>query len=328
MSFRLRIEEIENLGAETRIRGRLLVGAFFGPQSIRLQDVSGKQWTAPIIGVEMSNTQGSPVTADHDAQLDFYIATPSPPLAIDINTPIESLGSVIPRRDSIDLTKELSNPLFWANFVSLHMHSEAMEDPADDFFPGLTGHDVGNYYKDFLSPLIDGETWPIFLLEIDGDRYAEIEWAGGAECQDRLWIGSKASNQRALLGYFSAHHSLPGLRQSELIWLLDRLEQTSAHPASGLLLVPMCYFPEADAKIVERLTGLCARIPEAKIELAGTMAANMVERLIDPGVTWQRRTAFGWCSTNEYSQRNPESVMSVLSEAEFRFIHQFFAEVR
>jgi hypothetical protein len=327
MSFRLRIDGIEDLGGETRIRGRLLDGTFSGAESIRLQDASGRQWTAPIIGVEMSNTRGWPVTADHDALLDLYILTPASPFAINIDAPVESLGGVIPRLDGIDLTRELSNPLFWANFATLYMHSEEMEDPADDFFPGLAGNDVGNYYKDFLCPLIEGETWPIFPLEIDGNRYAEIEWAGGAEDQYRLWIGSRTSNRRALLGYFSAHHSLPGLRHAELVWLLDRLEQADIHPASGLLLVPICDLPEPNASLVERVASLCTRIPGAKIELAGIMAANMVAHLVIPEATWERRPSFGWCSNYELSQRNPQGFMSVLSEAEFKFIDQFFAEV-
>jgi hypothetical protein len=186
---------------------------------------------------------------------------------------------------------------------------------------------VGKYYTDFLRPLVDSQTWPIFPLEIDSDRYAEVEWAGGAEYQDRVWIGSRASGNRALLGYYSGHFSLPGLRQNELIWLLGRLEQTSIHPVSGLLLVPMCYLPEPDTQLTERLASLCARVPGAKKELAGTMAANLVEHQVIPEAIWEHRTGFGWCSNWTYSQRNPESFMSVLSEADFKFIELFFCEV-
>jgi sucrose-6-phosphate hydrolase SacC (GH32 family) len=57
------------------------------------------------------------------------------------------------------------------------------------------------------------------------------------------------------------------------------------------------------------------------------MAANVVENLVTPEAMWEHRTGIGWCSNWDYSQRNPESFMSVLSEADFRFIELFFREV-
>jgi hypothetical protein len=233
---------------------------------------------------------------------------------------------VLLRERSIDLSKELGNPLFWGNFSVLFMNSESMEYPYEQFL-GLSQDDVNAYYSDVLSPLINSPAWPIFPLDIDGDRYVEIEWAGGAEYQERLWIGSRESGQRALLGYYSGHFSLPGLRPTELVWLLDRLAQTKMHPASSLLLAPMCYLPAPGALLTERLAELCARIPSAKPGLAATMAANLVEHQVVADATWERRPRYGWCSNWPYSQRNPESRMSVLTEAEFRFIDLFFSEV-
>ena len=206
------------------------------------------------------------------------------------------------------------------------MDSELIERPYEEFL-GLSQDEVNGYYTQILSPHIDLPTWPIFPLQVDSVRYVEIEYAGGAEYQDRVWIGSRASGQRALLGYNSGHFSLPGLRPSELIWLLDRLEQITAYPASGLLLVPMCYLPQPEVLLTEKLATLCARIPGANSRLAGTMAANLVERQVVPDAKWERRPHFGWCSNWQYSQRNPESPMSVLAEAEFGFIDRFFSEV-
>lgn len=326
MSFRLRVDSIENLGSETCIRGRLTEGAYFGPQYIRLKDTTGKGWIAAISSHSLIEPRGWPVMADHGTQLELYIATHSLQFTIDANSLIEGLGSVLPRRDSIDLSKELSNPLLWGNFATLYMDSETTERPCEAFL-GLSKYDVNSYYTDFLSPLINSATWPIFLLEIDSNRYIEIEWAGGAEYQDRVWIGSKDSGHRALLGYNSGHFSLPGLRPSELAWMLERLEQTKVHPASGLLLVPMCYLPEPDAPLTERLANLCARIPGARVEFASAMAANLVEHQVVPEAKWERRPALGWCSNWQYSQRNPQSPMSVLSQAEFRFVDLFFSEL-
>jgi len=326
MSFRLRVDNTENLGRETCVRGRLIEGAYFGPQYIRLKDTTGRVRTVAILRHFLTGAVNWPITPNDDMQLHLYIATPDPHFRIDTSSPIEGLGSVLPRRDCIDLSTELSSPLFWGNFSVLYMISESTERPYEEFL-GLSQDEVNGYYTDFISPLLHSTTWPIFLMEIGSDRYVEIEWAGGAECQDRVWIGSRDSGDRALLGYDSGHFSLPGLRPSELVWLLDRLERTTAHPAAGLLLVPMCYLSTPDGLLTERLADLCARIPGARAELASTMASNMVERQVVPEARWERKPGFGWCSTWQYSQRNPRSVMSVLSEAEFRFIDLFFAEV-
>ena len=83
-----------------------------------------------------------------------------------------------------------------------------IERPYEEFL-GLSQDEVNGYHTQVLSPHIDSPAWPIFTLQIDSDRYVEIEYAGGAEYQDRVWIGSRASGQRALLGYNSGHFSLP-----------------------------------------------------------------------------------------------------------------------
>jgi hypothetical protein len=324
MSFRLRIDSVETLGAETLICGRLLEGAYFGPQYVRLKDTTGNERTTTILSHGLIDAEGWPVMADHRTQLQLYV--PTPPFAIDTECPVAGLGNVTLRKAAVDLSKELSDPLFWGNFSVLHMDSEAIELPYRELL-GLSQDDVNSYYTQVLSPHIDSATWPIFPLRIDGDRYVEIEYAGGAEYQNRIWIGSRASGQRALLGYDSGHFSLPGLRTTELLWLLDRLEQGTAHPAAGLLLMPMCYLPKTDALLTERLATLCARIPGANPRLAPAMAANMVERQVVPDAKWERKPPFGWCSNWQYSQRNPEGPMSVLSQTEFSFIDQFFAEV-
>src|SRR5262245_41174144 len=163
MSFRLRVDSTENLGSETCIRGRLTEGAYFGPQYIRLKDKTGEDRIATIVSHGMTGAMNWPVTADHDTQLELYITTSDPHFSIDPNSPIEGLGSVLPRRDSIDLSNELSNPLFWGSFSILYMASESTEQPYEDFL-ALRQDEVNSYYTDFLEPLINSATWPIFPL--------------------------------------------------------------------------------------------------------------------------------------------------------------------
>ena len=122
MSFRLRIDSAENLGGETRIRGRVIEGAYFGPQYIRLKDTTGKERTTTILSHGLIGSDlGWPVTADHDTQLELYIATPAAPFAVDANSPLQGLGNVALRQDSTDLSGALSNPLFLGQLLhSLH----------------------------------------------------------------------------------------------------------------------------------------------------------------------------------------------------------------
>jgi hypothetical protein len=88
MSFRLQIDNVENLGGETCIRGRLIEGAYFGPQSIRVKDSTGKSRTATILSHELINPQDWPVTADHGTQLVLHIAKSSSPFIIDAGSPV------------------------------------------------------------------------------------------------------------------------------------------------------------------------------------------------------------------------------------------------
>jgi hypothetical protein len=230
------------------------------------------------------------------------------------------------RQASVEISEELSNPLFWGNFAILYLASEENEYPYRTFL-GLTDSEVNGYYTDFLEPLIESPTWPIFKLPIDDDRYAEIEWAGElGEYQTRLWIGSHRLGRRALLGYDSGHFSLPALRRDEFVWLLGKLERGGAHPASGLLLAPMCYLPAEDALVAKKIADLCSRLPGAKGSRAADAADALMRRMIVPEARWERKPSLGWCSGWTYSQRNPRSLLSVLTETDFAFIDQFFNE--
>jgi hypothetical protein len=103
MAFRLRIESIENLGGEAYIRGRLVEGAYFAPQSIRLKDTTGKVRTATILSHELINPQGWPLTAGQDTRLVLHIVKSSPPFTMDVDSIVEGMGSVILRQEFIDL---------------------------------------------------------------------------------------------------------------------------------------------------------------------------------------------------------------------------------
>ncbi len=69
MSFRLRIDSVETLGAETLISGRLLEGAYFGPQYVRLKDATGNERTTTVLSHGLIDAEGWPVTANHKTEL-------------------------------------------------------------------------------------------------------------------------------------------------------------------------------------------------------------------------------------------------------------------
>lgn len=154
MSFCLRVDSTEVQGDELCIRRRLIAGAYFGPQYIRLSDTAGSTRDPEPRLRQLSRLAGHR-RSRHAAEL--YIANPNPRFAVGVKSLVEGLGSVTLRRDSIDLAKELSNPLFWGNFSVLYMSSESRERPYQEFLR-LSPDDVNDYYTDFLSPLIDSDT--------------------------------------------------------------------------------------------------------------------------------------------------------------------------
>src|SRR5262245_22041094 len=94
MSFTLRIDDIVDLHEETCIRGRLVTGAYSGPQAIRLTGRTGARRTARIVRHALTGAVGWPIVPDHYVRLGLYIDTPGAPFFINPNSLVEGIGDV------------------------------------------------------------------------------------------------------------------------------------------------------------------------------------------------------------------------------------------
>jgi len=102
-------------------------------------------------------------------------------------------------------------------------------------------------------------------------------------------------------------------------WLAEH--DSSAAP---LLWLSTAYFDDsgvdAEALAAEPVT----RIPGASTD-AAAMAPALVQNMSFPALEWRFDPARGWINHGDYSQRNPESRLSILTSADFAFISRFFA---
>src|SRR6185503_4860588 len=119
--------------------------------------------------------------------------------------------------------------------------------------------DVANEWYEYSinSHLLVGR-WPYIRVSLSRSRYIELEFAGGVEYQDRVWIGRESGTQKVLLGYHSGHFSLPALRREEVAWVAAE----TAFDASNLLwLSATCMdqwvdFQALTERLVSRVPGL------------------------------------------------------------------------
>ena len=79
---------------------------------------------------------------------------------------------------------------------------------------------------------------------------------------------------------------------------------------------------EADSQpLVERLVlGVPGLLPGKEAALAEAVVQNRA----GGGVNWLWDETFGWINDGPYSQRNPTSPLSILKDADFAYIGQFF----
>jgi hypothetical protein len=107
---------------------------------------------------------------------------------------------------------------------------------------------------------------------------------------------------------------------SSFLFFHDEKIGFSLHPSVSSNLTSM------PSSIPESLKGSISSLPGVKLDRVGQMAEVFVTNLVVPDGRWAHHRELGWINNWRHSQRNPESSMSLLREADFRFIEEFFAE--
>src|SRR5262249_43834660 len=158
--------------------------------------------------------------------------------------------------------------------------------------------------------------------DLPNARYIELEMAGGVEYQDRVWIGECSGSHRVLLGYHSGHFSLPALRVGETMWLAS---QTAFGP-SNLLWLTTAYLATEESPTT-LVCEVASHLPGVAPRNANAISKALHRNATVKDLRWKRDPARGWINNWSYSQRNPQSQMSILTPQDFVYIQEFFRDV-
>jgi hypothetical protein len=320
--FRLKISSVEYADSETHISGKIIEGAYSGPESIIFVDQRGEEHSAWVTNHGVHHPEGWPVEPTHDTLLILSIAAPSPGIEVDETRPVIGCGAVSVNANRLDVTAELSDPRFWALELSPCLVSNDIPEPYDHFF-GVSSQDLGDYSKAvFEEPFRQG-VWPYVRLGSGGANYIEFEFT---EHQERYWIGDASRERRVLMGYYSGHTSLPAFRIEEALWFLEKPDHLQQNRMAGLLCLTGCYMSRLPPSIPESLEQSVSALPSVKPDRVEQMAEVMLGNLLVPDGRWEYHRELGWINNWRHSQRNPESSMSILRSLDFRFIEEFFTE--
>lgn len=316
MPFTLVPDSVRRGLDETVIRGRLLSGAYFGPEALLLQSVDGSQCHSHVHSHGMEFPEGWPILPEHERTV---ISLHVPALPADfVPVLVTGLGAVEPAAERVDVSFILTSPEFWASQADLHFVTDEVEEPSQQFF-GLSTQTVNTWFKEHIDRHQEAERWPYIRVPLPGARYIEYEFAAGTEYQDRIWIGHLSGSERVLLGYHSGHFSLPALRLPEVIWLSEQ----SDHAASSLLWLTAAYL-ETGSYPLCLAEHLASHLPGLLPGQARPAARALLERLCVTDLRWRPDPLRGWINNWDYSQRNPTSALSILTAQDFAYIRDFF----
>ena len=316
MPFTFQPLEITRQGDELELRGRVLTGAYFGPESAIVRSKTGEERGTHIHSHGMEYPTGWPVLPEHDKTI-LILRIPAPPDGFEIAL-LTGIGAVAQSPERIDITHALDEPGFWAMQLALRFTSEDVDDPAFEWLG--VGPDAANeWYESRVHNHILAGRWPYVRMSLPESRYIELEMAGGVEYQDRVWIGQLSGSQRVLLGYHSGHFSLPALRVDEVSWIAKETE----FGASNLLWLSTAYLEDGAGQL-SLAESLVSHVPGLLRGKEAVMGEALLRNLAVDGLSWTPDPSLGWVNNWQYSQRNPTSRLSVLGPPDFAYIRQFF----
>jgi hypothetical protein len=317
MPFTFKVIGVTRESDELVLSGRILSGAFFGPEAIIMRSSDGTEFASYVLQHGMESPEGWPVVPQH-RQTTLTLRTPLPPHGFNV-VELEGVGVVAQASGRIDMSNMLLEPEFWATQLELHCQSDDTENPGLEWL-GVTQQAASEWYLERIQAPINRGVWPYLRVEVEASKYIEFEMAGGAEYQDRILIGDTSTGERALLGYHSGHFSLPALRIEELAHIAQLTEWAPAN----LLWLSATYMQD-DRDIRSLVVRLVSGVPGLSSRHHQVMADAFLESLKVSGLKWVVDPTLGWINNWAYSQRNPQSLLCHLKSAEFAFVQRFFA---
>ncbi|MEZ0295569.1 MAG: hypothetical protein ACAI35_03850 [Candidatus Methylacidiphilales bacterium] len=264
--------------------------------------------------------KGWPMLPEHDSTLSLdlvgmhLIANAKD---IEVSGIAHGLGISAPSDDDETCHNEMFNePCFWSAHYHEHMADEEGESDTDTLIPQFFGHDSDEPNQFYVDNLRSG--CPLFSKELPNGLSVQVVYSDVAEYQTRYSL-RLPDGEKILLGYESAHFSLPAMRWEELVHIRNAHASISTARSAAeclLLLFPSVYILAGDP-VEEIRLALCQAWEELGIVQAGQIK-NLTESIIRSHVygeiQWKRHETFGWINTSMYSQRNPESRLSQMSQ--------------
>lgn len=323
MPFKLQIASVKYCDAEIAISGRLVEGAYAGPEAIVIHGQDGTSVVAIVTHHSLYLPQDWPVLPSHDTVLNLFINAPTSVFRVDESQPLIGRGTIFENANKVDISQVLSDPIFWAMQLNERLISEDVEEPSEAYF-GVSTDEINRYYYEHLNSRFNAGVWPYIRLPLNETKFVELEFAASIEYQERFWIGNLQVPHRVLLGYHSGHFSLPAFRFEEILWFYDVLECLPTIRVATVLLMSACYVEDPSDRLLQLAMELFSQLPGVKSGIVRSMATAFLENLTVTDVRWEHNSDFGWLNNWRYSQRNPKSTMSVLNRDDFAFISEYF----
>jgi len=270
-----------------------------------------------------STPRAWPILPEHDTVLRLELAE-RPPGRIAVGSILRGTGLSSPSPNGRRLSNDwLDTPIFWAlHYYLLAGDGETDESELCEELFGNSSQEINDYYLERFTSQRQPNPWPYFSIPIGDSRAIEVEYADAVDYQTRYKIGDNTGV--ITLGYDSGHFSLPSFRWPEVLDIANACDTPSRRHQVILLLFPGIYVGAADeAEATSELVKGFTELGLFNVEGRSNLAKNAVRyRRIESA--WVCDERLGWISTGDYAQRNPNSLLSQLTEGDFLRIKAFF----
>lgn len=314
MPFRMQVASVQTQDHDITISGQLSQGSYIGPEAVQLGGKDGRRVQSRVTRHEILHPADWPVVPGDGSTLVLTVAHPGSGFELDTTHPVIGMGNVVLNSNRIDISEMLADPAFWAIWMPLHLECKELPEPARAW--GITAEEASTKYLAIYQSHWNAGVWPFVRFAIGHNRYAEIEYSAGIDYQNRIWIGD--SETRVLLGYDSGHFSFPALRLQEVLQIAEKVPGPNS-----LLLLAGAYLQQAETLPADQVASWLRRSPGFQVRYLDAVVSELAKYVVKD-LRWHFTETHGWINNSKYSQRNPDSPMSILSTEDFSLIREFF----
>lgn len=323
MPFELKISRVTNASGLPRVSGHLVSGDYYGPGAVEVPLEDGSVFATSIGSMGGDSPKGWPMLPEHESVLHLDLQE-RPPVSIRVGAILRGIGIADDSpKGRVCRSDFLTLPIFWAVHYWL-LIGDGEEDEGElcrqllRFYPG----EMDEFYVKHFITNSGAKPWPYFRKDVSNGCFIEVEYAEAEEYQVRYKLGD--ASRMATLGYDSGHFSLPSLRWSELRRVANCL-QGKERATVMLLMFPGIYV--SGPELLEAQAALLCAFADLGLFQQGD-PRKLVRNIVGNRTSdsrWSQHPELGWVCDGMYAQRNPESKLSKLTPADFKWIADWFA---